>query len=105
MVSWFHSFIGRTNIGSSYTQRLDKGTTSVVLNIAEGNGCFSETDQTRFLDIAHTCAMRVGACLDVLAARQQVERAQIEEGKRILARVVPRVLGLRGYLKERQSKK
>ncbi len=75
----------------------------MVLNIAEGDGRFSEAEQTRFLDIAHTCAMRVAACLDVLAARQQVECHQIAEGKRILARVVPLVLGLRGYLDDTES--
>jgi four helix bundle protein len=103
-VSWLHCFLPRTDIGASYAQRLDKGTTTVVLNIAEGTGRFSEAEQTRFLDIAYTCAIRVAACLDVLAARQQVERPQIAEGKRILARVVPLVLGLRGYLDDRKSK-
>lgn len=104
LVSWFHTFLGRTDIESSYTKRLDKGTTSIVLNIAEGNGRFSESEQTRFLDIAHTCAMRVAACLDVLAARQLIEHPQIAEGKRILARTVSLVLGLRGYLNGRESK-
>jgi four helix bundle protein len=97
LVSWFHHFLGKADIAASYMQRLDKGTTSLVLNIAEGNGRFSEADQTRFLDIAHTCAMRVAACLDVLVARRQVESSQIAEGKQILARVVPLVLGLRSY--------
>ena len=98
LVVWFHRFLGSADIGSTYVKRLDKGTTSLVLNIAEGNGRFSEPDQTRFLDTAHTCAMRVAACLDVLAVRQQVRGLQIEEGRLILARVVPLVLGLRGYL-------
>ena len=70
----------------------------MVLNIAEGNGRFSEADQVRFLDIAHTSAMRVAACLDLLVARRQVEVHQIEDGKQILARIVPLLLGLRGYL-------
>jgi hypothetical protein len=48
--------------------------------------------------------MRVAAGLDVLAARQQGERRQIAQGKRILSRVVPLVLGLRGYLDDSDSK-
>lgn len=98
LVVWFHRFLGCSDIGAAYVKRLDKGTTSLVLNIAEGNGRFSEPDQARFLDIAHTCAMQVAACLDVLVVRQHVRREQIADGKRILARVVPLVLGLRGHL-------
>ena len=104
LVSWFHGVPKYTAIGSGYAKRLDKTTTSVVLNIAEGNGRFSDAEQRRFLDIAHTCAMRVAACLDVLAARQQAESRQIAQGKRILARVVPLVLGLRGYLDDSDTK-
>jgi four helix bundle protein len=98
LVVWFHRFLGCASIGSLYEQRLDKSTTSVVLNIAEGNGRFSQADQRRFLDIAHTCTMQVAAYLDVLTARRQVRYSQIVDGKRILARIVPLVLGLRGYL-------
>lgn len=100
LVVWFDAFFDFAKLPSSYAMRLDKGTTSLVLNIAEGNGRFSEADQMRFLDIAHTCAMQVAAGLDVLVARQQVEIHQVEEGKRILARIIPLLLGLRGYLIE-----
>ena len=105
LVSWFHGFQRYAAIGSGYAKRLDKTTTSVVLNIAEGNGRFSDAEQRRFLDIAHTCLMRVAACLDVLVARQQAESHQIAQGKRILARVVPLVLGLRGYLDDSDARK
>ena len=42
--------------------------------------------------------MRVAACLDLLVAKRQVEVHQIDDGKRILSRIVPLLLGLRGYL-------
>jgi len=103
LVVWFHRFLDRSAIGSSYVKRLDKCTTSLVLNIAEGNGRFSEAEQVRFLDTAQTSAMRAAACLDVLATRQLVRDQQITEGKRILGRVVPLILGLRGYLDDVKS--
>ena len=77
----------------------------MALNIAEGNGRFSEADQVRFLDIAHTSAVRVAAYLDLLVARRQVEVHQIEDGKQILARIVPLLLGLRGYLADQLNQK
>ena len=42
----------------------------------------------------------IAACLDLLVARRQVKVHQIEDGKQILARIVPLLLGLRGYLDE-----
>jgi four helix bundle protein len=98
LIVWLDGVLDITDLGASYATRLDKWTTSLVLNIAEGNGRFSEADQVRFLDIAHTSAMRVAACLDLLVARHQVQVSQIEDGKQILARIVPLLLGLRGYL-------
>ncbi len=100
LVVWLDGFADVADLGSSYATRLDKWTTSLVLNIAEGNGRFSEADQARFLDIAHTSAMRVAACLDLLVATRQVKVHQIEKGKLILAGVVPLLLGLRNYLYE-----
>ncbi len=69
----------------------------------EGNGRFSETDQMRFIDIAHPSAMRAAACLGPLVARQQVKADRMGDGKRLLARVVPLLLGLRSYLDEHQE--
>lgn len=95
LISWFHQFMSQSSISSSYAKRLDKAATSLVLNIAEGNGKFSKSEQVRFLDIAHTCAMRFAACLDVLAAKEHATQAAVEDGKDILVRAVPLILGLR----------
>lgn len=103
LVAWFHRFLETADIGSAYAKHLDKVTTSLVLNIAEGNGRFSSADQKRFIDIAHTCAMRVASCLDVLVARRLLMSSQIVEAKHILSRVVPLVLGLRGYLEDTET--
>ena len=105
LIVWLDGFLDVTDLGVSYATRLDKWTTSLVLNIAEGNGRFSEADQIRFLDIAHTSAMRVAACLDLLVARRHVKVHQIEDGKQILARIVPLLLGLRGYLDEQTDQR
>jgi four helix bundle protein len=97
LVTWYHQFAGQAKASATHMKRLDTGTTSLVLNIAEGNGRFNETEQVRFLDIAHTCAMRIASYLDVLGARQEAGNIQIAEGKKRLAKVVPKLLGLRAY--------
>jgi len=53
LIVWLDGFLGVTELGVSYATRLDKWTTSVVLNIAEGNGRFSEADQV-LSSILHT---------------------------------------------------
>lgn len=97
LIAWMHGFPSDVAIRSTYAKRLEKSSTSLVLNIAEGNGRFSEAERMRFLDIAHTSAIQVASCLDVLVARGHVTGLQVEEGKRILSKVVPLVLGLRSY--------
>jgi four helix bundle protein len=100
LIRWVDVFLRRTEVAPRYATGLDKATTSFVLNIAEGNGRFSRTDQRRFLDIAHTCAMNAASGLDLLVAKACVSSEQVTEGKRILARLVPLILGLRGYLEQ-----
>ena len=52
----------------SALKHLDEASTSVVLNIAEGNGKRSPVDRARILDIARGSALESAACLDVLVA-------------------------------------
>jgi four helix bundle protein len=56
-------------ISARHAAALDKNTTSIVLNIAEGNGRYGSMDHRRFLDIAHSCAMNAAARLDLLVAK------------------------------------
>jgi four helix bundle protein len=49
--------------------QLDRASTSIALNIAEGNGKYATKDRCRFLDIAHGSALECAAGLDVLVAK------------------------------------
>jgi four helix bundle protein len=46
--------------------QLDRASTRLPLNIAEGNGKFSTADRARFLEVACGSALECAACLDVL---------------------------------------
>ncbi|MBT5901917.1 MAG: four helix bundle protein [Opitutaceae bacterium] len=74
--------------------QLDRASTSVVLNIAEGNGKRSFPDRSRFFDIARGSALECAACLDVLICRGQVDLARADEGKSLLLEAVSMVGGL-----------
>ena len=98
--SWTHAMLGNIEQSAAVLDHWDRAAESIVENLANGNSRHAAADRNRFLDIAHTSAMRVAACLDLLVARRQVKVHQIEDGKQILARIVPLLLGLRGYLDE-----
>ncbi len=74
--------------------QLDRATTSIVLNIAEGNGKRSKPDRCRYLDIARGSALECAASLDILVVKKLIAAARATEGKEILVGVVSMLIGL-----------
>jgi four helix bundle protein len=67
---------------------LERAGDSIALNIAKGNGKFSQRDRARFLQIAHGSASESAACLDLFVARRCCDAAAMIEGKAILEEIV-----------------
>src|SRR5438874_12152786 len=74
--------------------QLDRASTSLPLNIAEGNGKFSNSDRSRFLEIARGSALECAACLDVLAERKLIVPEQLVPQKERLVRIVNMLMGM-----------
>jgi len=74
--------------------QLDRASTSIPLNIAEGNGKFTSPDRCRFFDNARGSAMECAACLDVLVAKQKLSKDETNKEKEILAQIVSMLVGL-----------
>jgi len=74
--------------------QLDRASTSLPLNIAEGNGKFSDADRSRFLEIARGSALECAACLDVLAVRRLVDTERVVPAKEQLVRIVNMLMGM-----------
>ena len=64
--------------------QLDRASTSVPLNIAEGNAKHTPPDRCRYFDTARGSALECAACLDVLVAKGEFTPEQIWEGKTLL---------------------
>src|SRR6266403_1352333 len=85
---WSQVLIDSLTKKTSTRDQLERAGDSVALNIAEGNGKFSQKDRARFFQIAHGSALECAACLDLFVARGCCEEDSIEKGKMILEEIV-----------------
>lgn len=74
--------------------QLDRASTSVPLNIAEGNGKFTPKDRCKFFDTARGSALECAACLDVLLAKKKIDSETARIGRSFLIEVVTMLVGL-----------
>ncbi len=93
-IGWLSALLeGTVRIGEVKDQ-LDRASTSIPLNIAEGNGKYAPKDRCRFFDIAHGSALECAAGLDVLVAKAKLTADHIRPGKESLQRIVRMLMGL-----------
>ena len=78
----------------SVADQLDRASTSIPLNIAEGNGKYTSADRCRFFDNARGSALECSAALDVLIAKGKATEQEVVSGKDILFQVVATLVGL-----------
>ncbi len=91
---WIGEFLATIAARAAVKDQLDRASTSIPLNIAEGNGKFSGRDRARFLEIARGSALECAACLDVMVARALVNEENIAEQKEQLSRIVQMLMGM-----------
>jgi four helix bundle protein len=93
-ITWTLALLDRLPASASVRNQLDRASTSVPLNIAEGNGKFTSPDRCRFFDNARGSALESAACLDVMVAKRFVGADDIQGGKTMLVRIVSMLFGL-----------
>ena len=79
--TWSQDLIESVTKNTSTRDHLERSGDSIALNIAEGNGKFSQKDRARFFQIAHGSALESAACLDLLLARRCCPADAIVRGK------------------------
>jgi four helix bundle protein len=92
--AWVEPIIEKLPGKLAAKDQLDRASTSIVLNIAEGNGKRSHPDRCRYFDIARGSALESAACLDVLVARKKLAVEDVAPGKELLLGVVSMIAGL-----------
>jgi len=91
-VKWVDDLLEGIPKSLAVHNQLDRASTSIPLNIAEGNGKYTAADRCRFFDIARGSALECAACLDVLVAKKRIDSG--DSGKAILVRIVSMLVGL-----------
>jgi four helix bundle protein len=94
LVAWITDMLEVLPKSLAVHDQLDRASTSIPLNIAEGNGKFTSPDRCRYFDIARGSALECAAALDVLVAKKKATVAQVETGKDHLHRIVSMLVGL-----------
>lgn len=93
-VAWVSPLIEDLPAKLAAKDQLDRASTSVVLNLAEGNGKRSHPDRCRYFDIARGSVVECAACLDVLVVKNRMAAADAAVGKEKLLGIVSMVAGL-----------
>jgi four helix bundle protein len=100
-VAWSTELLAQIPSKAAVKDQLDRASTSVPLNIAEGNGKFAIRDRCRFLDFARGSALECAACLDVVVAKRLLSEGTTQIGKTQLLEIVSMLMGLISSLSTR----
>ena len=68
-----------------------KMATGLLLQIAEGNGRYSELDYRRFLELAAASAVKASAYLDLCAQKKLTGGVDLSLGRHLLGRITAMV--------------
>ena len=93
-ITWLTDLLERVPKSAAVYSQLDRASTSIPLNIAEGTGKFTAPDRCRYYDSARASALECAACLDVPVEKRISDRCDIAAGKEMLRPVVSMLLGL-----------
>jgi four helix bundle protein len=85
---WFVCLPGGGELSDRLCREVDKSATSVVLNVAEGNGRYSELDHRRFLEIAAASAVKTAAYLELYQRKALPAHVDTAPGRELLGRII-----------------
>ena len=93
-IKWLQPVLDSMPKGLAVCDQMDRASTSILLNIAEGNGKFTERDRCKFFDNARGSALECAACLHVLVVKLALAQDLALRGKEQLAGIVSMLVGL-----------
>ena len=89
-----HQFCSKLDSRSDIRNQLDRASSSIVLNIAEGNGKYSKKDKCRYFDISLGSSFECAGCLDILSVRDLISNQEANKGKLVIKEIISLLFGL-----------
>lgn len=93
-VAWTSDLLDNVPTSLAVHNQLDRASTSIPLNIVEGDGKHTAADRCRYFDNSRGSALECAACLDMLLARGRITVSVADEGKSVLIDIVSMLVGL-----------
>ena len=93
-MTWLESMTTELVCSADLLSKLDKATTAIVLNIAEGNGRFTGTDQAKFFGIAYKSAVQSASLVDLATAKGPTDVSRVDHGRELLRRIAAMLTSL-----------
>ena len=93
-VAWADDLLETVQRKAALKDQLERASTSIPLNIAEGNGKSWPKERCRFFEIARGSAVESAACLDVFVAKKLIDTNIAYQGKEKLYLIVCMISGL-----------
>jgi four helix bundle protein len=93
-VAWIAELLVDVPKSLSVWDQLDRASTSIPLNIAEGTGKFTIRDKCKYYDSARGSALECAACLDVLVSKRVITLERAVPAKELLGPIVAMLVGL-----------
>jgi len=94
LVAWLEPMLMEFSCSADLRSKLDKSTTAIVLNIAEGNGRFTGTDQAKFYGIAYKATIQSAALVDLATVNGTDGASHVEDGRELLRRIAAMLTAL-----------
>lgn len=94
VVAWLESVQSRFSCSADLKTKLDKSTTSIVLNIAEGNGRFTGADQAKFYGTAYKSTTQSASLVDLATLNRPADTSPVKEGRELLRRIAAMITAL-----------
>ena len=94
LIAWLDPLLAKFACSADLRTKLDKSTTAITLNIAEGHGRFSGVDQSKFYRIAYRATIQSASLLDLADGNGLEGATRVEEGRELLRRVAAMLTAL-----------
>jgi len=94
LVAWLESMLVHFSCSVDIRAKLDKSTTSIVLNIVEGNGRFSGAYQAKFYEIAYKATVQSASLIDLATVNGVTDISRVEQGRELLCRIATMLTAL-----------